>query len=827
MLAALPFGAFPDDTGEYMLGDVLVSVVLMESSGVGNGNTEDWTAEAIQATKDKVVEGVTWWEDTLQTQFPNTVHALDFQFDFTYADAPVETDVEPISLPSYEFQDWIKDFFSESGFNLSNSFSDNIRAFNHSQREAYGTDWAFTVFVVNDENDADGWFAPGGFRRAFSFPGGQFMISPAGRPASTFAHETGHMFWARDEYAGGGSYTDHRGYYDTYNLNAHDNPAPGFTQAESIMATGWLLDNAHAAFDSSTSSLEMIGWRDSDGDGIFDVLDVPFTLSGSGFYNPDTGLYHFLGASSVQPLFNLNPSGLQNDITLNKITGVEYRVDGGAWLSAETFSDYEVELDLQLAIPAEGIHTIEIRTVDAVTGLTSNVFLGDTTRPASVLQPGINGFVWQDVDEDGQYDPGEPGSAGWDVYLVDASGVPLDLIQSLDPDDYPDGQALTNVLPEVTVAMPDEYSGFPVFAGSSGGNGVFANALGTTWTTTGPELRIDFATPVTSISLDAIGPSLGARGRLEIYDAGGNLLDRYTTDELGRDDVETMSLQSGTAEIAYAIARGHAGSGVRLDRLRIGPDSSTSTDANGTFSLPNLAAGTYFVEAKSPAGELATSGRQTVTLGEGEAADQVAFSVVHTESPWQNSDDPMDVNGDGFLMPVDVLLLVNYLNNNPDGHALPPAPATPPPFYDVNGDNYVTPTDILLVINELNYASAALAEGSDDGDSSASAGGSPGESYGGEGEYSPPWSLTAASPAEPTGLNAFRRPVGRLSLSPQPQPQMRQAAVASAFQRFSAEMSQDAARSQAFSDDVQTHLDELLDDIAEDIDRAFQATGRC
>jgi hypothetical protein len=285
-------------------------------------------------------------------------------------------------------------------------------------------------------------------------------------------------------------------------------------------------------------------------------------------------------------------------------------------------------------------------------------------------------------------------------------------------------------------------------------------------------------------------------------------------------------LQSGTPEIAYAIARGHAGSGVRLDRLRIGPDSSTSTDANGTFSLPSLAAGTYFVEAKSPAGELATSGRQTVTLGEGEAADQVAFSVVHTESPWQNSDDPMDVNGDGFLMPVDVLLLVNYLNNNPDGYALPPAPATPPPFYDVNGDNYVTPTDILLVINELNHASAALAEGSDDGDSSASAGGSPGESYGGEGEYSPPWSLTAAPPTEPTGLNTFRRPVRRLSPSPQPQPQMRQAAVVSLFQRFSAEMSRDAARSQTLSDDVQTHLDELLDDIAEDIDRAFQATGR-
>ncbi len=50
------------------------------------------------------------------------------------------------------------------------------------------------------------------------------------------------MFWARDEYAGGGSSADRRGYYNTQNLNAADNPAQGFVQQPSIMATGSLLD---------------------------------------------------------------------------------------------------------------------------------------------------------------------------------------------------------------------------------------------------------------------------------------------------------------------------------------------------------------------------------------------------------------------------------------------------------------------------------------------------------------------------------------------------------------------------------------------------------
>ena len=147
MLTSLPYGAVAHDTGEYMLGDVLVSVVLMESSenGARGSDTEDWTGQAIQATKEKVVEGVTWWEDTLQTQFPNTVHSLNFEFDFTYADAPVATDMEPISRPSYDFQYWIDYFFAEAGFNGTSGFSDNIRAFNDSQREAYDAEWAFTI----------------------------------------------------------------------------------------------------------------------------------------------------------------------------------------------------------------------------------------------------------------------------------------------------------------------------------------------------------------------------------------------------------------------------------------------------------------------------------------------------------------------------------------------------------------------------------------------------------------------------------------------------------------------------------------------------------
>ena len=46
-------------------------------------------------------------------------------------------------------------------------------------------------------------------------------------------------------------------------------------QQPGIMASGTLLTTAYANHTSGQSSFEMLGWRDTDADGVFDVLDVP------------------------------------------------------------------------------------------------------------------------------------------------------------------------------------------------------------------------------------------------------------------------------------------------------------------------------------------------------------------------------------------------------------------------------------------------------------------------------------------------------------------------------------------------------------------------
>jgi len=727
-LAAVPFGALPDDTAEFMLGDVYVTVVLMESNdqiSVDNNNSENWTAQSIAAVKSKVTEGLQWWTDTLAGITDK--HELTFHIDFTHADNPVSTPFEPIINSSEDYKFWIYDFL-RSEINTTGTFTTDVRAFNHQQRVENNTHWAFTIFVVNDEHDADHQFASGGLDRAFAFPGGLFLVTLASRPASTIAHETGHIFWALDEYQFGGTANQSRGYYDTPNSNAWNGTGP---RQPSIMDRGacedpspGLLCTAWQQHTSSRSSLEMLGWRDSDSDGIFDVLDVPHTLTGSGEYDPALGRYRFRGESSVQTLPNLNPRGespsptesLQGDITINQISRAQYRIDGGAWQTAATYGGYTTTLDLSFPVPASA-SLIEIRTIDDTTGVSSPIFQGSLTRPTSTQLPGINGFVFQDDDRDGSVETGEDGLAGRLVRLVDASGQPITLQKKLEPDDYASNTVLQQVVPGVTVkAIGSAVANDVVVARSAGqgstGTRVFGactfvqggtcSIYATEWTTETRHLRMDFSTPVSTISLDALGVGAADYGRLEIYDASNQLLARHTTALLASGVSATMTLSRPTADIAYAIARGYGDTAPRFDNLRFGPETAAVTDAQGAYSIPYLAAGNYLVQAVNDAGSTPTGlATQSVSVLSGSAA-LADFGFIDAVSPWQNQQLPNDVNNDGSISPLDALLIINNLN------AFGPRQLTPldatPPFLDVSGDGFVSPIDVLRIVNAIEDA---------------------------------------------------------------------------------------------------------------------------
>ena len=82
----------------------------------------------------------------------------------------------------------------------------------------------------------------------------------------------------------------------------------------------------------------------------------------------------------------------------------------------------------------------------------------------------------------------------------------------------------------------------------------------------------------------------------------------------------------------------------------------------------------------------------------------VSIAVITDPFPWQNPNNALDVNNDGTVSPIDVLLLISDLNKNGSRNLPNPpvVPNVPPPYLDVSGDNKISPIDALEVISFLN-----------------------------------------------------------------------------------------------------------------------------
>ena len=83
---------------------------------------------------------------------------------------------------------------------------------------------------------------------------------------------------------------------------------------------------------------------------------------------------------------------------------------------------------------------------------------------------------------------------------------------------------------------------------------------------------------------------------------------------------------------------------------------------------------------------------------------ELQLQTTSVDSPWRNQVNKFDVNVDSVISPIDVLLVINYLNGggNTALAAITNPPRTTGPYYDVSGDRFVSPLDPLLVINWLN-----------------------------------------------------------------------------------------------------------------------------
>ncbi|MCY2986488.1 MAG: dockerin type I domain-containing protein, partial [Planctomycetota bacterium] len=90
-------------------------------------------------------------------------------------------------------------------------------------------------------------------------------------------------------------------------------------------------------------------------------------------------------------------------------------------------------------------------------------------------------------------------------------------------------------------------------------------------------------------------------------------------------------------------------------------------------------------------------------------ANQFTFNVTARLHPWQNVRNVCDVDDSNLVTPLDVLLIINYINTYGSGPIS--ASVGQPRFVDVSGDDLVTALDVLMVINYINLGSSAASGG--------------------------------------------------------------------------------------------------------------------
>ncbi|MFB3880144.1 MAG: S-layer homology domain-containing protein [Armatimonadota bacterium] len=368
--APAPPGAASWQTSEYLMGSVIVSLVFVESNGAIDTQTENWTSGEEANVVAECLAGANWWI----SQYPYAASPLSFTWVYNYAR---QTGYEPINRSSSDDGLWIAEALTGLGYSCTSStYFSAARNYVNDLRNSNNKDWGYAAFIVDSSVDSDGTFTDGYF--AYAYIGGPFMVMTydndgwgISRMDQVFSHESGHIFRAGDEYCQAGysccSSSAYYGYLRIQNTNCN-------TGVTCIMNT-----NAPAV---CSVTQQQLGWRDTDADTIADILDVSPTASLTAYVPDPTSdsTPTYSGSASVSFYPNqLNPG---YDVTVNRIAGVEYRVDGGSWqactASDGAFNSGTEAFTFTTSALSGGAHTFEVRAVDTAGNATPSPYPTDT-----------------------------------------------------------------------------------------------------------------------------------------------------------------------------------------------------------------------------------------------------------------------------------------------------------------------------------------------------------------------------------------------------------------------------------------------------------------
>ncbi len=195
---------------DYMTGVSSVSVFFVESDGSQTDpDLYTWTEEDMQSYLDGVATGLAWWASRASTFSGCSVTWLIYWYSAN--DPRCHQWVEPIlhdaTGPGIDQGEWINEIMTNFGYHSGSYFS-KVTSFNTWQRSTYQVDRSYSAFIVYNPPPAPAAFPDGATAYAYFYgPFTVLLFNLSGSTAAeVFAHETGHIFGACDEYAGGCSH---------------------------------------------------------------------------------------------------------------------------------------------------------------------------------------------------------------------------------------------------------------------------------------------------------------------------------------------------------------------------------------------------------------------------------------------------------------------------------------------------------------------------------------------------------------------------------------------------------------------------------------------
>jgi hypothetical protein len=185
---------------DVMNGTVAVSVFLVESKGGIDPDIYTWTQADQALAISQVLDGLNWWVE--QSRAFNLSKPLQFTLLQHLATDPMcQVSYEPVLRPGTDAFLWVDQVMNNAGASAGTVF-ERVAAFDSVARNQSHTDWAYSMFIAYNPPPARPAFTDG--RASWAYIGGPYTISlfhSFGWPLSTIAsHETGHIFYACDEY---------------------------------------------------------------------------------------------------------------------------------------------------------------------------------------------------------------------------------------------------------------------------------------------------------------------------------------------------------------------------------------------------------------------------------------------------------------------------------------------------------------------------------------------------------------------------------------------------------------------------------------------------